>query len=265
MTWHLKKVPKLVHYFWDNRPLSFLRWMSMHSFSALNPDWTLKLHITTDQAGANWSWTNNKQQFEAGDYRRRLHEVDRLEIVEETDFPGIHGVHQSDILRNRYLSEEGGLWSDVDIIYCNPMAALFCNVKDNAEYDTGLCRPGRRWFPIAFMLAAPGSPYFRAVHQHQCLIHKASGGNGGYQKFGTKVYEYIFQQNNYPYFQIDKKEVYQHGWNMHASLFAGNMNINVGVGIHWYGGSTSAATAEPRITHKNWRDFPIKKAIEVTL
>jgi hypothetical protein len=265
MTWYLKRIPKVVHYLWDNRPLSFLRWMSMHSFSVLNPDWTLKLHTTTDQAGASWSWANNKQQFEAGDYRGRLQEIDRLEVIEESDFPGLHGVHQSDILRNRYLSEEGGLWSDVDILYCQPMQALRCNIKENAERDTGLCVPNNRWFPIAFMMGSPGNKFFGNVHHHQMAIFRASGGQGDYQKFGTKVYQYIFKQDSYPHFQIATEEVYQRRWQLHGKIFAGDINTNIGVGIHWYGGSTSAAAAEPKMTHKNWRDFPLKKAIQVTL
>jgi len=264
MTWHLKKIPKVVHYFWDNRPLSFLRWMSMHSFSVLNPDWTLKLHTTTDQAGPNWPRGNNKQQFEAADYRGRLHEIDRLEVIEESDFPGLHGVHQSDILRNRYLSEEGGLWSDVDILYCQPMNALRCNIKENAEHDTGLCVPGN-WFPIAFMMGAPGSKFFGNVHRHQIAVYQSTGSQGDYQKFGTKVYQYVFKQDVYPCFQIVTDEVYQRRWQLHGKIFAGDINPNIGVGIHWYGGSTSAAATEPKMTHLNWRDFPLKKAIRVTL
>jgi len=231
----------------------------------LNPDWTLKLHTTIDQAGASWSWTNNKQQFEAGDYRGRLREIDRLEVIEETDFPGLHGVHQSDILRNRYLSEEGGLWSDVDILYCQPMDALLCNIKENSEHDTGLCVPNTRWFPIAFMMGAPGNKFFGNVHYHQMAIFRATGGHGDYQKFGTKVYQYIFKQDKYPHFQISPEEVYQKRWQLHGQIFAGDINPKTGVGIHWYGGSTSAAATEPKMTHINWRDFPLKKAIQVTL
>ena len=265
MTWHLKKIPKIVHFFWDNRPLSFLRWMSMYSFSTLNPDWVLKLHITTDDATAGWSWANNKQRFEADDYRRRLSEIDNLEIIEETDFPGLHGVHQSDILRNRYLSEEGGLWSDVDILYCQPMNALRCNVHGNSERDTGLCVPNNRWFPIAFMMGAPGCKFFHDVHRHQIAVFQSTGGQGAYQKFGTKVYQYILNRGNYFYFEIATTEVYQRKWQMHGKIFAGDIDPSVGVGIHWYGGSTSAATVEPKMTHKNWREFPLKRAIQVTL
>ena len=237
----------------------------MYSFSRLNPDWELKLHITTDAEGATWSWNNNKQTFDAGDYRGRLHEIENLQILNEDSFPGLHGVHQSDILRNRYLSEDGGLWSDIDIIYYRPMDVLGCNLKENAEHLTGLCIPNNRWLPIAFMLAGPGSPYFTAVHNHQMAIFRATGGKGEYQKFGTKIYQYIFKQDTYAHFKIPKHEVYQCHWRMHEKLFQGGFSPQVGVGIHWYGGSPAAARLEPKITHKNWRDFPIAKAIQVTL
>ena len=265
MTWHLTKIPKIAHFFWDNKPLSFLRWMSMHSFSVLNPDWTLKLHVSETDTSATWNKGNNKQRFEAQDYRGWLDKIDRLEIIQETDFPGLHGVHQSDILRNRYLSEQGGLWSDVDILYCQPMNALRCNIKENAEHDAGLCVPNGDSFPIGFMMGAPGCRAFRDVHRHQLSVFQSTGGQGGYQKFGTKVYRYVFNQDHYPHFQIAANEVYQRPWRLHGKIFSGDFNPNVGVGIHWYGGSTSAAATEPKMTHLNWRDFPLKRAIQVTL
>ncbi len=265
MTWHLTKIPKIAHFFWDNKPLSFLRWMSMHSFSVLNPDWTLKLHVTTDDTGATWTKGNNKQRFEADDYRSWLPKIDRLEIIQETDFPGLHGVHQSDILRNRYLSEDGGLWSDVDILYHRPMDGLACNDARLAQHDTGLCVPNNRWFPIAFMFGSPGATFFQDVHHHQLAIFKSSGARGDYQKFGTKVYRYVFQRGDYDPFYVARNEVYQKTWQYHGQIFNGQINPALGVGIHWYGGSASAAIVEPKMTHENWQDFPLSHVIRVTL
>lgn len=265
MEWKLRKIPKIAHFFWDNKPLSFLRWMSMHSFSVLNPDWILKLHVTATDTHATWNKGNNKQRFEADDYREWLSKIDRLEVIQEADFPGLHGVHQSDILRNRYLSEDGGLWSDVDILYYRPITALVCNDAQLGERDTGLCVPSNYWFPIAFMMGSPGSKFFQDVHEHQLSIFRATGARGGYQKFGTKVYRYVFQNSNYSPFYINRNEVYQKQWQYHGQIFAGQVNAALGIGVHWYGGSASAAAIEPKITHDNWQDFPLSHIMRITL
>jgi mannosyltransferase OCH1-like enzyme len=261
VSWNLTKIPKIVHFFWDNRPLSFLRWMSMCSFSVLNPDWKIKMHMTHDAADANWSWANNKHSFESGDYRSWLDRVDNLEVIEENSFPGMHGVHQSDILRSRYLINDGGLWSDVDILYYRSMNDLTCNLESNFSEETGLC-VSNSWLPIAFMLAEPGSKYFRAVYEKQLTLlpkkHRA------YQVFGTGIYRSVLARG-FSHFKIDKQEVYQHHWRDHERIFNGHVDNSRGVGIHWFGGSTSAAKVEPKMTHENWESFPLSKLIEIGL
>ena len=252
MTWNLKRIPKIAHYFWDNRPLSFLRWASINSFSVLNPDWELKLHVSSDSANPNWSWPNNKQK-PSGDYRGWLDRIKNLKIIEEVQFPGLHGVFQSDILRNQYLVEDGGLWSDVDILYYKPITEMVCNQEEFADMDCALCVPTAQWFPIAFMAAAPGCAFFKTVHTHQLAIYKASKGRGNYQKFGSKVYRNALSIGDYSYIDLAAAEVYQTPWTRHGSIFEGEIDLEKGVGTHWYGGSPSSAKFEPLITHENWR------------
>ena len=143
MTWNLTKIPKVAHFFWDGKPLSFLRWASINSFSVLNPEWTLVFHMTKDDVKAQWLSHENKQT-NCADYRDWLSKLPNLEIVEEDAFAGMHGVHQSDLLRTKYLSDDGGLWSDADIIYHKPMSALECNLPTYADRDCGLCWSSRQ-------------------------------------------------------------------------------------------------------------------------
>lgn len=181
--WKLKSVPKVAHFFWDDSPMSFLRWMTLHSFSALNPDWKLVLH-TCAGASANWGTSHNKQ-VASEDLRSRLGEIDRLEVREEGDELGaLPGVQQSDILRNRYLYEEGGIWSDMDILFYRPVDAMLCNLQEHADSLTGLCIRGG-WFPIGFMMGAPGSPYFKAVHDLQMNMALATA-RSSYQQLDRK-------------------------------------------------------------------------------
>jgi hypothetical protein len=237
--------------------------MSLFSFSTLNKDWQLRLHTVSDDIEPTWGSANNKHRAEK-DYRDWIGKIPNLLIVNEADFPGLPGVQRSDILRNKYLYEDGGLWSDVDIIYYRPMSHLGCNLVEYQDVDCGLCYTNA-WFPIAFMLSGPGSTFFKDVLDDQIrLLNAPQRARPRYQKYGTKVYSYAFKNSTYQHTKIAVHEIYQKQWRQHGDIFAGSVGLNVGIGVHWYGGSQSAAEYEPKINHENWRDYPIKKMIEVT-
>lgn len=261
-SWKLSSVPKVAHFFWDDSPMSFLRWMTLHSFSTLNPDWKLILHRSYAAARPNWGTAHNKQ-VAAEDMRDRVGDIKNLEIQDEDDdLAGLPGVQQSDILRNRYLFEHGGLWSDMDILYYRPMDQMACNVDENAALQNGLCIRDQ-WFPIGFMLSAPGSTFFERVLCRQKAM-ASSPARGAYQRFGTGVYKSVMASGGHPYFPVDPSEVYQHMWGAHRRIFQGALDLNRGVGIHWYGGSESAALHEPKLQSDSWREHPLSTAIAVT-
>lgn len=263
MSWHLTKIPKIVHFFWDNRPLSFLRWMSLRSFSTLNPDWKIKFHVTYDSAAPTWKQKNNKHQIQK-DYRKWLNNIDGLEIIKETRLTGLHGVYQSDILRNLYLYKDGGIWSDIDILYYKPMERLNCNNDSNSHQATGLCI-ARRWLPIAFMMGCKKNAFFQEVYNRQLeILSEHSKNNEDYQKFGTEVYQRSVNNGIHPFFVINTNEVYQYQWKSCNNIFSGQVDTSIGVGIHWYGGSPSAAIVESEIDHSNYSESPLSDVIKVS-
>lgn len=262
MAWKLSSVPKVAHFFWDDSPMSFLRWMTLRSFSVLNPEWKLVLHRSFAATRPNWGSSHNKQ-VATEDLRDRVGDIKNLEIQEEDDeFAGLPAVQQSDILRNRYLFESGGIWSDMDILYYRPMDEMLCNIDENATVPNGLCIE-EMWFPIGFMLSSPGSAFFEQVLRHQESIAKHAG-RPGYQKFGTGVYKSVMATGVHEHFPVATTEVYQHMWGAHRRIFQGALNLNLGVGIHWYGGSDSAALHEPTLTTSTWKSHPMSTVIAVT-
>lgn len=244
--------------------MSFLRWMTIHSFHVLNPDWKVVLHLAHESGAPSWPTGHNKQ-VSTKDYRTLpFDKGDWLEIrPADPKFGSLHGVQQSDILRNRYLSEEGGVWSDMDILYYRPMHMLNVNKPENDEAHTGLCYQGD-WFPIGFMMAAPGSAYFAMVHERQVKMFDGGAGRSGYQGYGTGLYKAVKSHMNPMHFVIGPQEVYQHKWSAHARIFAGDIALDRGVGIHWYGGSDSAAAHESNINHESWHEHPLRPVIACT-
>jgi hypothetical protein len=122
-----------------------------------------------------------------------------------------------------------------------------------------------QWFPIGFMIGRKGSPFFRKVWDLQQAAIRGSARRA-YQGFGTHLYKTARQAAvSDESFSIHPREVYQHRWAAHRHIFAGKVNREIGIGIHWYGGSDSAAEHEPKMTHENWRDHPMATVMGVTL
>ena len=71
--WNLSKIPKIAHFYWGSQKLSFLRYMSLHSFKKCNPDWEVRLYcpliLTKD---ARWE---DKQVENNGDIYDYMHYV----------------------------------------------------------------------------------------------------------------------------------------------------------------------------------------------
>ena len=106
--WHLRKVPKLAHFYWGSDKMSFLRYMTIKSFKKYNPSWSVCLYVPKELSnGATWSDQSHRCDF--SDYSSEkdyFEEVKKLPIkIVEVDFAKIFGdkamseVHRSDYIR----------------------------------------------------------------------------------------------------------------------------------------------------------------------
>jgi len=124
--WQLKHIPQHIHFYWGGKKLSYLRYLSIQTFQRLNPNWKISLHVpqVLSQAKPLWDTMQQKNSCIGQDYLDQLTDVD----VVVHDFANYgfdnqaHEVHKSDFLRWRLLATEGGVWSDIDILYCRPMS-----------------------------------------------------------------------------------------------------------------------------------------------
>lgn len=129
MEWKYKKIPKVVHFYWDKSPLSFLNLLSVKSFKELNPDWTVKLYEPKFRHN-NISWVGytQKEKYSNINYLQYVYKYcdEIIEVdLEELNFRNdVSEVYKSDFLRWFLLSTEGGLWSDMDVLYIKPMHML---------------------------------------------------------------------------------------------------------------------------------------------
>ena len=163
--WHLKKIPKVLHLYWGEHNISYLRYLTVVSFRKQNPDWKIKIHrpkssYPKKDLADQWSQILFCQR--GPDYIKKLEES-YVEFVfhdfGQYDFRRyVPETYKSDYLRYLILSTEGGVWSDFDVFYIKPMNSMSLNQKNNCDVDTGIriCENGLA--STSFFLSSPGNP-----------------------------------------------------------------------------------------------------------
>lgn len=106
----MNNVPKVLHLFWGkNKPLSYLRYLTVKSFVKYNPDWGIRVHIPTspiDSKPRLWPTEITSSKF---DYFDKLNDIPNVDFIPVESTKEIGSVHTSDLLRIKLLHEEGGV------------------------------------------------------------------------------------------------------------------------------------------------------------
>lgn len=265
--WHLKKIPNIAHFYWGGGALSYLRFLSVVSFKKQNPDWQVQVHVPTVDSVAPANWNNNISQ----DFRSQLAELDVKVIAHDFDRYGFtnqaHEVHKSDFLRWLLLSNQGGLWSDIDILYVRPMNNLAENTAENSMIDTVLCplmSSGKH--TVGFILGSENNNFYKHISElslknYDCTVYQCMGSDLINANF--KTFESLSQQFPQHHFLfLNKKGVYSIT-SKTIDQFYQSMTVdtqkklnNPGViGYHWFGGHPASQQFENTLTAKNVKDY----------
>ena len=243
--WKLLRIPKLAHFYWGGKQLTFLQYLSIYTFWKLNPDWTINLH-TPKVATENISWSTHEQKYE---FTGKNYYKDALNVgvvLREWDFKqfgmtnDMSEVHKSDILRWYLLSTEGGLWSDFDILYFKPMSSLCFNTQMMSNFNTfvSICRYGHS---IGFLLSSRSNPYFARILNNARSNYKPNE----YQSMGVRAINNSFPNINVinntgvSAYNIPMDVVYPYDASNIIKLLNTNDSSNITpntIGIHWYAG-----------------------------
>ena len=261
--WHLRKIPKVLHLYWGGENMSFLRFLTVVSFRQHNPDWTIKIHRPKHAYSGDITWASHEHAIGRlkihGQYANQLDEY-KVEFIDH-DFDGygfknnVPETFKSDYLRWRLLSTEGGVWSDFDIVYFRSMTSLTCNIKENADIDTGLCPYECGTQAVGFLFSEPGNPLFAKLE----ILAREKWNPNAYQSVGTNLF-YLpeMQPSNFPInlLNIPKNAVYFLDWKCTNEIFVKNVPLpNDAIGIHWYAGDPLAQEYDARITISNVINF----------
>lgn len=269
--WHLKKINKVINFYWGNTHLPYLRYLTVKTFSILNPDWEIHFHYPkTITKGI--TWISNEHKFDTddlNDYWDDLQLIKNVKFIEVDNgkYKKYPEVMKSDLFRWKLLTKESGVWSDNDIVFVKSMNECEFNLPKNANYDTGvqICDNYKdTYHTIGFMMSGGSNDYFRYI----CDKSQNDGNDlHNYQSFGVVLLNSEFPKlemvrnkfKNLNVFNIHKDLLYnfypleriQEMYKENGKDYTNDRTI----GIHWYGGYSLSGEYCNYLNHQNiWEE-----------
>ena len=162
----MKNIPKILHLFWDGSKMSYLQTITPLSFHKLNPDWKIKIHYITTGGKGNEKYVPN---YTGDDFSGTLKSYKYIEFipVDLKEYPQLNNLSsilKSDYLRMIWLRDEGGLWSDFDVIWLKSIKELtetkaVENSLSSDKWETMTCRyNGVGHYSIGVLFSTPNNP-----------------------------------------------------------------------------------------------------------
>jgi len=285
----LQKIPKQVFFFWGNDKMSWMRYMTLKSFRMFNPDWKMILYLSGCNV-ENKQWTGIVEQdfftFNGVDYTKKIEELnieirhwdisDNILITDKV-LKNVSSSHKSNFFKWHTLYAEGGIYSDLDIIYFKSMDNFYDELINN-NYDTAIC--DTTYLSIGLLASAKNNDFYKDVFiscynnynpgEYQSAgvmsIHKMFGQ----EMFGIKGLTYdLFEtiniaKNKYPhlkFYNIPFDLVYPLDSNKIEYAFTHDIKIvdlpKIAIGYHWYAGHPIAQKFNGILTHDNYQNYNI--------
>lgn len=240
-------IPKILHLYWGrNNPLSLLRYMTVVSFAQLNPEWKIIIHYPKDPyVGITWSSREHKVDMSGVvNHFDSLMDIPGCEI-QQADFgiiepvDGIAEVMRSDLLRWKLLSEQGGWWSDFDILFIKPMSNLAIDNSVGVVGSYQQTRSRTKHWSIGFLGSDAGA--FAEVFYKKVLSYAlAKCDPVQYQSAGQAAYAPVIESKlgDNRLCVLPPAIVYPvQSWEVNRLYLNNRKRIARNtIGIHWFGG-----------------------------
>jgi glycosyltransferase involved in cell wall biosynthesis len=189
---NLNIIPKKIYFFWANEKMSWMRYMTLYSFRKLNPDWEIELHLCRPNRIETKPWNDSPVQdffnFRGKDYFK---EIEKLDItIKQWDLGNINGTdwsnvlcssHKSNFFKWQKLAEEGGFYSDLDILYLRPMDQYYEVIKN---YNLVICYRNK-YFSIGVLGSTANNRFYRDIFRN------------AFDNFNVEKYQTVGVENIY--------------------------------------------------------------------
>lgn len=246
-------VPKHLHLYWGiGDPLPYLNYLTIKTFSNLNPDWRISVWSDREYNDKKtWSSHEHTEKYVGKDFKEELGSIPGLtcRYIDETDVllpAGLPEVKKSDIFRYFILHEDGGVYSDFDIFYLKALDTVITDFLRSRQHLSALTF-NADYANISFMISTRGAPTFRRLYER---CYRAADYDD-YQAYGINFVRRCFRDflalktsfSDTDIFSLPNSLVHPFLWNQCDQIFEKDCRDSVPsstVGIHWFNGSKEA-------------------------
>jgi mannosyltransferase OCH1-like enzyme len=272
------EIPKRIFFFWGNEKMSWMRYMTLFSFRKLNPDWEIKLYITSTNV-MNKTWNNNNVQdfhtYNGINYFEKIKELN-IEIVDwklnENKIMPVNleagPSHLSNFFKWSKLYEDGGIYADLDILWFKPIDSFYDKLVAD-EIDVGLTQTSQ--ISIGLLASSQGAKFYRdilvnGVSKFNADFYQTAGVMNVYSLYrGTSISNVLnVAIKRYPelkFYNIPMDLVYYYDsdsitYAMESSLKINDFSSN-SIGYHWYAGHPISQKYNQLLTEDNYTDHNV--------
>lgn len=262
-------IPKRIAFFWSGGPLSWLRYMTLHTFCMLNPAWQVSLFMAkSDNHDEGWGTpeTQDFVNYKGGDWMPWVCNLPVEKCV--IDLPrDLDPIHQCDMFQWWWLCHHGGWYSDLDILYLQPMDKL---VENYGKCEMVFSLPCDD-FTIGFLGSNQGNKFYQTLYLLCSQRKDTRISSDDYQSFGAQLAKQLTQRHRgseitnkiaqdygYSIYVTNKNEdVYPWNWQNISKIWNESHDLpQTQLGIHWYAGAKISQEMNAKLDPQNFREHP---------
>lgn len=268
--WQLGKIPKIIHFYWGSPQLSWLRYLTVWSFKKFNPDWEIRFYYPKKVYTGGPVWNQGfAEQVTGENWFDKLKDIPDIKMIElDFDVLGIGhipDVFRSDIMRLKLLGTDGGVWSDIDILYFKSMNEVCFNNIENSSIDTVISynnEPCKHHYSIGFLMSSVNNPFYMFLYE-QTMKEKQERGE--YQHLGVVLWKKFFPEpsfinNRFPNLNVYDIKMwlcyYYNSFDIERILIEDlPFNDSRTIGLHFYAGHPDIVYWESILSPDTYKNF----------
>lgn len=270
----MEQEQKQIYFYWGNQKLSFLRYMTIKSFSFFNPDWEINI-VKNNKIASKNLWITVEEQdnesYNGHDYREELFNIKKLNIIDienifPVDYSNMSNVHIKDMINWYLLSSRSCVVADMDILFTK---SITTNTSIDWDSNVNICNYDfhKNYIPVSLMISKVKDNgkndfyqdvYNNCIKKYDPKVYESCGTNSIPYK---SIYDIIENYKELKINKMDEESVFPFikiNMNHMNYIFEQNslhiLTPNT-IGIHWYGGKPVSQKYNNMVNHTNYMNY----------